>query len=83
MVLKEIKKLRIGFTQWNIALQNMMVQVERNKQQNRFPPINSNDGHSNNGRIDTSLGSTNMVVDFSHFFQACQYFQGEIRCIYF
>ena len=67
LILEEKKKLRIDFTQQNIALQNTMLQVERNQQQNKFTSRNFNNCPSNNGRTPTSLEPTNLVGDFPHF----------------
>jgi hypothetical protein len=77
--------MEMNFTQQCNALQNRLVQVERNQQQIRFPLRNEiwerNQGPPQNQRPPLSLEPTNVVDhDFDSFFRACQEFYEEATC---
>ena len=77
-----MKKLRVDFTQQTIALQNLILQIERNQCQNMFPPNNFNNDPLSNSIPPTSLESKNMVENFTYFCRGCQYFHDENTCVH-
>ena len=57
LMMEELKKMRVDFTQQMNALQNWIVQIQRNQQQSRFLLRNRYRGPSSNPRPPTSLES--------------------------